>query len=161
MGRPTKLTPQVQAAIIKAIKGGNYVVVAAQYAGIDPAQFYRWKERGERATKGIYFDFVQALKDAEAFGEVQAVSEVRLAGPDNWQAAMTFLERRHHERWARREAVEVSGEITGTVEHRIFMEAAERIYAERQASIDAETIEPAQLTEGDPDGTEAGEDRAD
>ena len=47
-GRPTKLTPQVQAKIVQAIVGGNDITVAAAYAGIGESTFYAWLERGRK-----------------------------------------------------------------------------------------------------------------
>lgn len=43
------------------------------------------------------------MSEAEALAEIDAVAAVREA-KQGWQAHMTFLERRHSERWSRREA---------------------------------------------------------
>jgi transposase-like protein len=108
MGRPDKLTPQVQERIIQAVRGGNYVEVAARYAGIDKAQFYRWLERGEREKAGKFRDFRNAIKDAEAAAEAEAVAQVRLAARDSWQAGMTWLERKFPERWGRNDRLNIT-----------------------------------------------------
>ena len=47
-GRPTDLTPAVQARIVQAIVGGNDNKVAAAYAGIGESTFYAWLERGRK-----------------------------------------------------------------------------------------------------------------
>ena len=49
MGRPSKLTPEVQDRIARAITAGNYQDTAAQYAGISPATFYLWMQKAEGA----------------------------------------------------------------------------------------------------------------
>ncbi len=111
MGRPTKLTKQVAEKIEAAIRAGNYAEAAARSAGIDPSTYYRWMERGESTKREDrpYREFREAIKKAEGEAEVHAVALVRKAMPDNWQAAMTYLERRYPDRWRRREAVELSG----------------------------------------------------
>lgn len=55
---------------------------------------------------------------AEAEAEVQALARVQVAArsANHWQAAMTFLERRHPERWRRPSQLEVSGPGGGPVE---------------------------------------------
>lgn len=104
--RPTKLTPEVKDKILHAIRMGCYASVAAQAAGISEATFYLWINRGEREQASIYSDFVEALKIAEAQAEARCVEMVQLAAPDNWQAAMTLMERRWSERWRRRDQLD-------------------------------------------------------
>jgi hypothetical protein len=107
-GRKTKLTPAVREKILQAIRMGNYAVVAAAAAGIGETTFYEWIARGEeriakRPGSRLYAEFAEAVKLAEAQAEVRAVEMVNLQMADNWQAAMTYLERRHPGRWKRRD----------------------------------------------------------
>jgi hypothetical protein len=37
MARPSKLTPEVEERILKALRAGNYATAAARYAGIHPS----------------------------------------------------------------------------------------------------------------------------
>ena len=119
MGRPTKLTPEVQAAICEALRAGNYAEVAARYAGIGSTTFYRWMERGAAdmaAGKATPFsEFSDAIKKAETDAEVRAVAIIQKAMPKNWQAAMTYLERKFPKRWSRGERREVSGPEGGPI----------------------------------------------
>jgi transposase len=101
-GRATKLTTEVRDKILHAIRQGNYACVAAQYAGIGESTFYLWLQRGARGERP-YVEFLEAVKGAEAEAEVKLVELVRLSAVDNWQAAMTTLERRYPERWRRRD----------------------------------------------------------
>ena len=101
-GRPSKLTPEVQEKIITAIRAGNYAQVAAVYAGIGESTFYRWMAQGERAKAGRYRRFWQAVKEAEGEAEVRAVAIIQKKMPEDWRAAMTYLERKHPKRWGRR-----------------------------------------------------------
>jgi transposase len=102
-GRPTKLTPDTQAAICDAIRAGNYAETAAACAGVGRTTFYTWLKRGENEATGKYRDFRDAVKSAESVAEARAVSEVRAAGCESWQASMTWLERKFPERWGRRD----------------------------------------------------------
>ena len=109
MARPTKLTPEIQARIVTAIRAGNYAEPAARSAGISPATYYRWLRRGERAASGIYRDFYEQVRRAESEAEVHAVAVIRRAMGDDWRAAAHYLERRYPDRWRRRESLEHEG----------------------------------------------------
>ena len=113
-GRKTKLAPERQDKIVQAIRAGNYANVAAAYAGIGESTFYEWIQRGEKAQSGLYSEFAEAVKRAEAEAEVHAVAIIRRAMPENWTAAMAYLERRNPNRWGRR-VKEHKIEVTGTI----------------------------------------------
>jgi transposase len=117
MPRPTKLTPQIRDHIAAAIRSGNYADAAAKSAGIGETTYYQWLKRGESNAKvdRPFREFREAIKKAEGEAEVHAVALVRQAMPDNWQAAMTWLERRFPDRWRRRDAVAVEGSGGGPV----------------------------------------------
>lgn len=83
--------------------------MAARYAGINNKTFYNWLRWGEKAKEGPYWEFFHAIKDAEGYAEVVAVAQVRAAAKDNWQAAMTWLERKFPDRWGRHERPAVDG----------------------------------------------------
>jgi hypothetical protein len=104
VGRPSKLTKERRDLFVTAIREGNYVETAAAVAGISKTSIYNWMARGREAKSGEFFAFLEAVKEAEAFAERTAVGQVRRAGATdtrNWAAAMTFLERRFRDRWAR------------------------------------------------------------
>jgi len=109
MGRPSKLTPEVQKKIVDAIKLGSYAEVAAALAGVHPGTYYRWMQLGEAASSGKYYEFRESVKEANAFSEAYAIAMVRKAMPENWQAAMTYLERRFPDRWTRMQRLEHTG----------------------------------------------------
>ena len=106
MARPSKLTAEVSERICRAIRAGNYPATAARAAGIAESTFYRWMEEGRSAESGKYRDFHEAVKRAEAEGEARAVVLISKAMAKDWRAAMALLERRHPERWRRRERLE-------------------------------------------------------
>jgi transposase len=109
VARPTKLTPEVQERIVAAVRAGNHIEPSAVSAGISPATYHRWMKRGAKAKSGIYREFHEAVKWAEADAEVHAVAVVRKAMTKDWRAAFQYLERRHPDRWRRRESIEHEG----------------------------------------------------
>src|SRR3954453_21116280 len=109
MARPTNLTPVVQEKIVRAIRAGNYAEISARGAGISPSSFYRWLGRGEREPDSLYARFAQAVRLAQAHAEVHAVALLRRAMPNDWRAALAYLERRHPARWRRHSSTEISG----------------------------------------------------
>ncbi len=106
-GRPTKLTPEVQERIVSAIRAGNYAQVAARYAGIGETTYYEWMKRGRAARSGKFAEFQKAIKKAEGEAEVRCVALIHKHMEGNWQAAMTYLERKFPDRWARTNRIKV------------------------------------------------------
>jgi len=127
-GRPSKLTPEVQETICRAIRRGCYIETAAALGGIHKDTFYEWLKRGNRQSKGKYREFSDAVKKALAEAESRelkiidkaaqgytVVKTKRVEHPDgkveetheeshrfNWQAAAWKLERCFPDRWTRR-----------------------------------------------------------
>jgi hypothetical protein len=60
--------------------------------------------------------FSQSLTRARADAKVGAIAAIRSAMPEDWRAALAFLERRHPQEWGRRTAHEVSGPEGGSIE---------------------------------------------
>ncbi len=106
VGRPTKLTPEVQARIVEAIEAGNYIEVAAAAAGISKFTFYGWIQRGTDEPDSIYSNFANAVEKARATAEARSVARILKAGNDGtWQADAWYLERSAWQRWGRRTQV--------------------------------------------------------
>lgn len=104
-GRPADIgNADIVQELLEAVDNGNYIETAAELAGISKTTIYEWLKRGE-AGETPYKSFANALKRASARAEAAEVTKVREAGNDPrfWAASMTYLERRHPERWARRQ----------------------------------------------------------
>ncbi len=101
MARPSKLTPEMQDRILRAVRAGNYADAAARECGIAPSTYYRWLARGAAEKHGVHRDFADAIRQSEAEAEVHAVAILRRAMNEDWRAAMAYLERRHPSRWRR------------------------------------------------------------
>jgi len=154
-GRPTKLTPEVQDKISEALRLGSYAEIAARYAGIHPATFYDWMKRGadDLATgRGtIYSEFHETVKEAEALCEVRACGIISKAMGDSWQAAMTYLERKHPGRWSRNERRELSGTLQ-VVPINLAALTSEELEQAARLTAKAQGIEPPEeIAAGEPE----------
>jgi hypothetical protein len=123
-GRPTKLTPQVQKRLCALLVGGNYRDHACECCNISYDAFIQWIKRGRREGKGLYFQFLVAVKRAEAQSFKNALQTIRKAAkggqvverrtvtrsdgsvevteklqPGQWTAAAWYAERKGPERF--------------------------------------------------------------
>jgi hypothetical protein len=86
VGRPTKRTPHLEAALLQALRAGNTREAACHYAGIDLHTLSRWMR---------FATFATAIEKAETDAEVRFVAQIAKAAQDGtWQAAVWWLERR-------------------------------------------------------------------
>ncbi len=115
MARPSKLTPDVQTRLVRALSAGNYYEAACSYAGITYMTFRRWIERGQEATSGPYREFCDAVTRAEAEAEIRTVAEWQKKVPEDWKAARDFLARRYPDRWSSKERYEHAGPAGGPI----------------------------------------------
>jgi len=103
-GRPSDISdPIIVQELLEAMEAGNYMETACELAGVAKVTVYNWLKRAE-AGEEPFTAFSYAMKRASARAEALAVQRVRQAGKDPrfWAAEMTFLERRHPDKWARR-----------------------------------------------------------
>ncbi|MEV4182232.1 helix-turn-helix domain-containing protein [Streptosporangium canum] len=130
MGRPTKLTPQVQADLLAALQAGHSIASAAEMAGISERTVHTWRERGQADDAPEEFaQFAQALTRArakardilvaaafaEAVGGIEIQQTIRPDGtedvrttPPNGRLALELPARMHPD-WRPVKAVEISG----------------------------------------------------
>lgn len=103
-GRPSEIqdASSIQ-TFLEAVQDGNYLETACDLAGISQRAVQNWVKRGEDGEEP-FKSFMRALKRASAKAEAEEMGKVRTAGKDPrfWAASMTYLERRHPDRWARR-----------------------------------------------------------
>jgi hypothetical protein len=105
VGRPTKFTPARRKAFISAIRKCPSRSVARLAAGWSESAMYEYLARGEDARsyadegepltpeQRTYAEFLEQVEKAEYDWITERVDEVERAAPENWQAAMTLLER--------------------------------------------------------------------
>ena len=134
MGRKSKLTPEVQERLVKAIRAGAYRKIAASLGGICESTLYAWLKDAEEAKSGAKKEFLEAIKRAEAEWEqeqAEAIRETAKGGQllsrttterkdgstvltetytrPEWTARAWLLERKAYERWGKRERHELTG----------------------------------------------------
>lgn len=110
-GRDSKLTIEVQDAIVASLKDGATRVDAAVAAGITYKSMLNWEKRGEaegaEENDNAFFLFFHAIKKAEAECANEMAKVVKTASKKSWQAAAWWLERRRRADYALR------SELTG------------------------------------------------
>ena len=105
-----KLTPELIEKMIPSIEAGNYVETVCRAHGINKSTYYDWIKKGEKRKSGIYHDFSNAVKDAEARAEERLIQEWRdklKESPTNYK---DFLERRYSERWGKKDIIKHQGD---------------------------------------------------
>ena len=112
-GRPTKLTPDVQEAIVDGINAGLTYRMSCARAGVTHATFYRWLEKGETAKSGAFREFCDTVSRAKADSALRLVSQITLQAPTDWRAAAFLLERRFPDDYGKRS--EITGKDGGPV----------------------------------------------
>jgi len=108
-----KFQPSVVLKLLSAIREGAHYEPACSIAGMSYGQLRNWLNAAEdNGPESPHGRFAVALKIAESEAELETMSYVRAASRDPrfWAAGMTFLERRHPDRWKRRDdnAVQVN-----------------------------------------------------
>ena len=100
-------------ALSEVIAKGNYAVTACQLCDIDQKTLSSWVEYGQRdidaGVESLYSSLFLSLKRAESKAEAELVKVVRESATvkKEWLPAMTFLERRHPDRWGRKDRTRV------------------------------------------------------
>jgi len=104
-GRPTKLTPEMQAKFVAHVRAGNFIETVCAACGIAVSTYYTWAERAENGEEP-YAGFMEAVRTAEAEAELEAVEGILTHAAENWSAFSWYLERRHWKRWRKTDKVE-------------------------------------------------------
>ncbi len=128
-GRPLKITSEIQAKIVDAIKAGNYIETAAAYAGIHKSTLYDWLKRGEREKQRVagtkkkiakkeeaFVIFSDAVEKALADAEVRDVMLIAKAAQVDWKAAAWRLERKFPDKWGRKDRVDAEVKHSGQID---------------------------------------------
>lgn len=102
-----KLTPKLKDTICEYIKEGNYINTACEAVGISKHAFFMWMKKGEAESEGVYRDFFDSIKKAQADGEMFLLKTIRVKSMEQWTAAAWILERKYPEKWGRREYIKI------------------------------------------------------
>jgi transposase len=134
-GRPSKLSEALIKEICEYVRKGNYIETAAAAAGISKQTLYAWMKAGAREEDPLAVEFLDAYKKADAEAEAANVQLIRTQARKNWQAAAWFLERKHPDKWGRKDR------LTANVNHSGNVDKHEEIVVKQQIQADPETIE--------------------
>lgn len=137
-GAPTKCTSRLIKLIVPLLLAGNYLETAAAALAVDKSTLLRWLRFGEERPRSIYRKFRDAVLEAQARWEANAVANVERAAkgtqhalllkdengnqlydkdglpkfippqPPNWQAEAWRLERKFSQRWTKTERQEIN-----------------------------------------------------
>lgn len=107
------------AKLLQALRGGNFREVACEWAGIPERTFRAWMQEGEAGAPQSSVDFCRQVMEAEKAAEIRNVAFVMKAAEEDPKHAEWWLERKHPERWGRKERHELTGAGGGAlqVEH--------------------------------------------
>lgn len=117
-GRPSSLTPEVEAKIFARLKKGSSIEVACQLAGIAPSTFYLWKKKG-REGDPLFSEFLSRAESAMLEWEEVLLDEIRdglnAQGEADWRAKKAALELRRRQ-YRPSSTIEVTGPDGGPVQ---------------------------------------------
>jgi hypothetical protein len=164
----SKLTPEVQGEVVKALLGGSPPEAACAYAGIQRSTYYEWLKRGRAALSDANGNAAQVVEENPYAGFVVAVDHAlsrfitgtvatigaagRTRSEGDWRALAWLLERRFPGLFGQRTRHEITGRDGGPIEleHAIVLDpgALDRLPLERKliladilAEMDGEVIE--------------------
>lgn len=109
VGRPDKLTPEIQSKIVTAVRAGAFIETAASYAGISKVTLYDWMKRGNKATTGKFRDFNNAVTQAFAEATVADLAQISAAAAKDWRAAAYRLEKRERNLYGNHVQISATG----------------------------------------------------
>ncbi len=128
VGRPEKYDDGLGERICDFVRMGSYLETAAAAVGIDRTTLYAWLKHGnvfieaEDAGKprnmkhAKYKRFVENITKAAAEAELMDLQRIDAAADNIWQAAAWKLERKHPQRYALTNRVEMTGKNGGPLE---------------------------------------------
>lgn len=150
--RETKLTPGVQAKIVKELRAGNYRKHAAARAGVTVQTIARWMKYGSGHLiaaklpddrRRLYESFAEAVTDAEAEAVCENVRVITTAAADgDWRAAKAFLACKAPAQWGdggKAGAKEQFEALLQVIEDVLGKESSDRVLSEYVARSDQAT----------------------
>lgn len=104
----------VYAAILEKVREGNFLAVAARYAGVSSDAVLRYLEKGKAGENRLYYEFYVDMCEAEAQAEANRLATLNGQADMDWRAGIEILARRWPERWAKKDfrQISVAGKIT-------------------------------------------------
>jgi hypothetical protein len=122
-GRPSKLTPELQAEIINLLKMGNYIETVCGVVGLNTSTFYDWMKKGKNATnpRNKHRKFQEAVEQAQAWSVVRDVAIITKASEKDWKAAAWKLEHQHPDKYGLKKYEDWATDITELDEEHVSL----------------------------------------
>ena len=112
----SKFTPERRAAVLESLRNGSSFEAAAASAGIAVRTLDYWRERGENAKSGAYFEFARDVQIARGsgIGYVENKLKTAIDNGESW-AIKYFLDRLGGHEWKQLTTTHLTGgEDVGT-----------------------------------------------
>lgn len=106
MARPSKLTPKIQELICQCLRAGLHRKTAAARVRVDESTFSRWYTTGARDERGRFREFHDAVNEAEAQYQEDALAGLHASAPQNPKITMWLLSRRFPALYGRHDNVQ-------------------------------------------------------
>lgn len=153
-----KFTEDTRRKVLVALQNHHFMSSAAALAGVSVKSVYVWLQQGAKdLNDGIESDFAQFNSDVElaiATSEGRALKVVTAAAErGSTKDAQWILERRHSDRWAKRDKVEVGGDPNQPIVVQLTWPGAAVDDADSELALPAGTTTPpildAEIVDGD------------
>jgi len=96
--RTPELNKDRRATILRWLRGGLPLDVAARMTGVPEEAVRVWRAKSVQGVRG-YAMFDDEVRAAMAEGEAMHVARITAAGKNNWRASAWLLERMYPDRW--------------------------------------------------------------
>lgn len=90
LGRPSKLTRELQESLCEYLRRGYFVDTACALVGVHKDSIYQWLKDGARGKSKEAIAFSDAVKKAQAEAEAHYLDRIAIAG--EWQASAWRLQ---------------------------------------------------------------------
>ncbi|MBK8173172.1 MAG: hypothetical protein IPK60_22955 [Sandaracinaceae bacterium] len=133
-GRPTSLTPELQARVVANVLRGAYIETACGAAGILRQSMYEWLRKGQAGVEP-YAEFYEAVTAARDQAELSALNSITEAAQSDWRAAAWYLEKAHGKRYS---GVNVSETKVEHIDRVAQAKAVQEAYGFASAPVDGD-----------------------
>ena len=122
-GRPSKLTPELQAEIINLLKMGNYIETVCGVVGLNTSTYYDWMKKGKNATnpRNKHRKFQEAVEQAQAWSIARDVALITKAGEKDWRATAWMLSRKYPDEYGLNKYEDWATDITELDEEHVSL----------------------------------------
>lgn len=115
-GRPSKLTPELEAAIISRLKLCGTLEDVSAICGVTMQTLHNWRERGRKQQRGKFRRFFDAVQQAQQDRNVARESSILLASRKDWKALAWLMERTNPKMYAPRVYQHINEELDRAIE---------------------------------------------